>query len=91
MIFDLHKSSIDYGHQRMRDFLRVTAGREEDEKYEAGQIFAGSLGLSEQNREHLANAMREYVPEDRTAWVLVGILMGLLIAEEESSHSEVIA
>lgn len=86
MIPDEHKidnESLDFAYERMRDFLLVTKSRPDDEKYEAGRIFASALGMDVAARDYLCEQLSKIVPDEIVHWIMLGSLVGLLIAEKE--------
>lgn len=80
---EIDHDSIDFAFERLRDFLTVTKSRPEDEKYEAGKLFASTVGMDRSARDHLSERMGEIAPEEIVHWVLLGSLVGLLIAQKE--------
>lgn len=80
--------AIKRAAKRWNDFVAVTNGRDQQEVTEAGYVFAAALGLEGPKLEHAVECLKLWTSSESPSQGTMGLLFGLLIADEANLERE---
>lgn len=79
----LNDKSVDYGVNKLTDFVKVHRDASQEDKLNAVDNFAQGAGLSLEAYNQLTDRMEKIVdsPSGELGWAVIGAVIGLYIAE----------